>query len=77
MFRDFYHAGYQAEKKMEMKITCRSKFKHAQMSYNERDKGFPLLQNIILQAQFKESNFDPDWGEDFNTYGNELRGNGI
>jgi hypothetical protein len=47
------------------------------MSYDERDKGFPLLQNIILQAEFKESNFDPDSGEDFNTNGNQLRGNGI
>ena len=77
IYRDFDHAGFNAEKKMEIKITCSSKFKHAQMSYDERDKGFPLLQNIILQAQFKESNFDPDSGEDFNTNGNQLRGNGI
>ena len=77
IFRDFDHAGYQPEKKMEIRITCSAKFKHAQMSYDERDKGFPLLQNIILQAKFKESNFDPDSGEDFNTNGNQLRGNGI
>ena len=77
IYRDFDHAGFNAEKKMEIKITCSSKFKHAQMSYDERDKGFPLLQNIILQAQFKESNFDPDSGEDFTKNGNQLRGNGI
>ena len=77
VYRDFDHAGYNAEKKMEIKITCSAKFKHAQMSYDERDKGFPLLQNIILQAEFKENNFDPDSGEDFNTNGNQLRGNGI
>ena len=77
VYRDFDHAGYAAEKKIEVKITCSAKFKHAQMSYDERDKGFPLLQNIILQAEFKENNFDPDSGEDFNTNANLLRGNGI
>ena len=77
VYRDFDHAGYAAEKKIEVKITCSAKFKHAQMSYDERDKGFPLLQNIILQAEFKENNFDPDSGEDFNTNSNQLRGNGI
>ena len=77
VYRDFEHAGYSAEKKMEVKITCSAKFKHAQMSYDERDKGFPLLQNIILQAEFKENNFDPDSGEDFNTNANQTRGNGI
>ena len=77
VYRDFDHAGFDAEKKIEIKITCSAKFKHAQMSYDERDKGFPLLQNIILQAHFKENNFDPDSGEDFNTNCNQLRGNGI
>ena len=76
-YRDFDNAGYQAEKKMEVKITCNAKFKHAQMNYDEKDKGFPLLQNIILQAKFKESNFDPNSGKDFNTNGNQLGGNGI
>ena len=28
------------------------------MSYDEIDKRFPLLQNIILQAVFKEYNYD-------------------
>ena len=77
VYRDFDHAGYQAEKVMNVKIICSAEFKHAQMSYDERDKGFPLLQNIILQAQFEENNFDPESGEDFNTNGNQLRGNGI
>ena len=30
------------------------------MSYDYRDKGFPLLKNIILQAEFTENNKDPD-----------------
>ena len=77
VYRDFDHAGYQAEKKMEVRIVCSSKFKHAQMNYDDRNSGFPLLQNIILQADFKEKNFDPDSGEDYNSNGNQLRGNGI
>ena len=77
VYRDFDNAGYQAEKKMEVRIICSSKFKHAQMNYDERASGFPLLQNIILQADFKENNFDPDSGEDYNSNGNQLRGNGI
>ena len=77
VYRDFENAGYQAEKKMEVKIICSAKFKHAQMAYDERDKGFPLLQNIILQAEFKENNYNPDSGKDFNSNGNQLKGNGI
>ena len=77
VYRDFDNAGYQAEKKMEVRIVCSSKFKHAQMNYDDRNSGFPLLQNIILQADFKENNFDPDSGEDYNSNGNQLRGNGI
>ena len=77
IYRDFDNAGYQAEKVLDIKIVCSSEFKHAQMSYDERNKGFPLLQNIILQASFEEIKFDPESGEDFNTNGNQLKGNGI
>ena len=77
VYRDFDNAGYQPEKKMEVKIICSTKFKHAQMANDERNRGFPLLQNIILQADFKENNYNPDSGEDYNSNGNQLRGNGI
>ena len=78
VYRDLDNAQFTLdEKKMDVKITCSSKFKHAQMSYDERDKSFPLLQNIILQAEFKENNYDPDLGEDFDSNANQLRGNGI
>ena len=77
VYRDFDNAGFDAEKKMDIKITCSSKFKHAQMSYDERSKGFPLLQNIILQAEFQENDYDPDLGEDFDVNSNQIRGNGI
>ena len=62
---------------MDVKISCSSKFKHAQMSYDDRDHGFPLLQNIILQAEFIENNYDPDLGEDFDVNENQIKGNGI
>ena len=77
VYRDFDNAQFDAEKKMDVKITCSSKFKHAQMSYDERNKGFPLLQNIILQAEFQENNYNPDLGEDFDVNSNQIRGNGI
>ena len=77
VYRDFDNAQFDAGKTMDVKITCSAKFKHAQMSYDERSKGFPLLQNIILQAEFKENNYDPDLGEDFNVNSNQIRGNGI
>ena len=64
-YRDFDHAEYTPEKKVIVKITCSVKFKHAQTCYDERDEGFPLLQNIILQAAFKKHNYDPDSGLDF------------
>ena len=77
IYRDYENAGYKAERKMEVKIVCSTKFKHAQMANDERDRGFPLLQNIILQAVFKENNYNPESGDDFNSNGNQLKGNGI
>ena len=77
VYRDFDHAQFTADKTMDVKIVCSAKFKHAQMSYDYRNKGFPLLQNIILQAEFQENNYDPDLGEDFDVNSNQLRGNGI
>ena len=44
------------------------------MSYDERDKGFPLLQNIILQAVLEENNYDSDLGKDFFQIGNTVKG---
>ena len=77
VYRDLDHAQFTTDKTMDIKVTCSAKFKHAQMSYDDRDKGFPLLQNIILQSAFKENNYDPDSGEDFDSNANQTRGNGI
>ena len=77
VYRDYDHAQFNAEKTMDVKIICSAKFKHAQMNYDIRDKGFPLLQNIILQAEFLENNYNPDLGEDFDVNSNQIRGNGI
>jgi hypothetical protein len=77
IYRDIDHAEYTPDDKLDIKISCTSGFKHAQMSYDERDTGFPLLQNIILQAEFEENNYDPDKCEDFYLNSNQLRGNGI
>ena len=77
VYRDLDHAEFTPDDKLEVKITCTAEFKHAQMSYDERSQGFPLLQNIILQAEFAENNYDPDKGEDFDINSNQIRGNGI
>ena len=77
VYRDVDHAEFTPDDKLDIKIICSSNFKHAQMSYDEREKGFPLLQNIILQAEFIENNYDPDKSEDFDINSNQIRGNGI
>ena len=77
VYRDSDHAEFKPDNKLEVKIICSSEFKHAQMSYDKRDEGFPLLQNIILQAEFIENNYDPDKCEDFKINSTQLRGNGI
>ena len=77
VYRDFDHAEYQAEKKIYVKILCSCKFKHAQMSYDERDKGFPLLQNIIIQAAYEEYNYDVDSEKDLYMISSQINGNGI
>ena len=77
IYRDLDHAEFTPEDNLDIKITCTAKFQHAQMSYDDRDKGFPLFQNIILQAEFIENNYDPDKGEDFEIKSNQIRGNGI
>ena len=65
------------KKKLTIKITCSAKFKYAQMTYDEKDKGFPLLHNIILQAAFEEWNYDPDSGKNLNQAAWGIKGNGI
>ena len=55
IYRDLDHAEFTPDDKLDIKIICTSGFKHAQMSYDNRDNGFPLLQNIILQAEFIEN----------------------
>ena len=77
IYRDLDHAEYTPDDILNIKILCSSAFKHAQMSYDERDLGFPLLQNIILQAEFYENNYDPDKAEGFDINSNQIRGNGI
>ena len=77
VYRDIKHAEFTPDDKLDIKIICSSAFKHAQMCYDERDKGFPLLQNIILQAEFHENNYDPSKCEAFHLDSNQIRGNGI
>ena len=77
VYRDLDNAQFVPDKTMDVKITCSAKFKHAQMSFDDRDKNFPLLQNIFLKVEFIENNYNPDLGEYFNVNSNQLRGNGI
>ena len=76
-YRDFDHAKYKAKRKVKVKILCSSKFKHAQMSYDERSKGFPLLQNIILQTVIKNCNYSPNSGKELFQLDNQIKGNGL
>ena len=69
---DIFH-----EQSMNIKIICSAKFKHAQMSYDERNKGFPLLQNIILQTEINKRKLNSKLGEDCNFTSQQIGGNGI
>ena len=77
IYRDLDHAEFIPEKKLVIRIICTTEFNIYQMNYDERDKGFPLLQNIILQAEFIENNYDPDKSKDFTVASNQIKGNGI
>ena len=77
IYRDLDHAEFTPDDLLEIKIVCTSDFDSYQMTFDERDSGFPLLQNIILQAEFIENNYDPDKAEDFDLNSNQIRGNGI
>ena len=77
IYRDLDHIDFTPDDNLDIIITCTAKYDCKQMSYDLRDKGFPLLQNIILQAEFKENNYDPEKAEDFNVNSNQIRGNGI
>ena len=73
----YFHDNKDNDKFMDIIISCSTKFNHAQMSYDECDKGFPLLQNIILTGELAKRNIDPSLKEDCNFTSNQLCGNGI
>ena len=77
VYRDYSHAEYSAEKKIIVKIICSAKYRHAQMSYDEKDRGFPLLHNIILQVAFEDLKYDPDSGKELYLYSWGIKNNGI
>ena len=77
IYRDIDHAEYTPDDTLDINLICTVDYDCQQMSYDYRDKGFPLLQNIILQAEFAENNYDPEKAEDFDLNSNQIRGNGI
>ena len=77
IYRDVTHSEFEPDPNLEIRIVSTSDYECHQMSYDDREKGFPLLQNIILQAEFAENNYDPDKAEDFDLNSNQIRGNGI
>ena len=77
IYRDLDHSEFTPDDALDIKLICTQEYECQQMSYDERDKGFPLLQNIILQAEFRENNYDPEKAEDFDLNSNQIRGNGI
>ena len=77
IYRDLDHAEFTPDDALSINMVCSSEIEINQMTYDFRDNGFPLLQNIILQAEFIENNYDPDKAEDFDLNSNQIRGNGI
>ena len=52
-------------------------FKHMKMQSDLRSAGFPLLKNIILQAEIIANNYDISSGAQFSVFSNEIDCNGI
>ena len=77
VYRYLEKFDFTQEKSMDIKITCTANLKHAQMAYDERNKGFPLLQNIILQAELNKRQLNLNLGEDCNFSTEQIGGNGI
>ena len=78
VYQDHDYLDFEYEKKYSVKISSSLEdFNCVQMQNDEREKGFPLLQNLILQAEFVDDNFDPDSGDDFNVSDNQFHNNGI
>ena len=77
VYRYSENENYTNEQSMDIKLICSANFKHAQMPYDERKKGFPLLQNIILQAEIFKRKLNSNLGEDFNFTTEQIGGNGI
>ena len=65
VYRDTEHAEFIPDSNMDIQIVCSSKFRCNQMQFDLREKGFPLLQNIIIQTAIKEKKYDINSGEDF------------
>ena len=77
IYRDTDHAEFKVEPKMEIKIACSANFKHAQMNYDLREDGFPLLQNIIFQSILEEKKYDFNSGGEYYSFGGSFKNNGL
>ena len=65
IYRDTDHAEFTPDSNMNIQIVCSSKCRYNQMQFDLREKGFPLLQNIIIQTAIAEKKYDINSGKDF------------
>jgi len=77
IYRDIDHAGFIPEGDLEINLMSTVDIDCYQMPYDRRNDGFPLLQNIILQADFKENNHDPSIESDYDMNSNQIKIYGI
>ena len=77
IYRDSDHAEFMTEPNLEVKFVCSANFQHAQMSYDLREDGFPLLQNIILQSFLEEIKYDSNSGKEIFESDNSFKNNGL
>ena len=77
IYRDSDNAEFPVEGNLDVKIVCSANFKHAQMNYDLREYGFPLLQNIILQSVLKEQKYDFNSASPLLTKASSLKNNGL
>ena len=77
IYRDSDNAEFPVEDKLDIKIVCSANFKHAQMNYDLREYGFPLLQNIILQSVLEEQKYDFNSSSPLFTKASSMKNNGL
>ena len=77
IYRDSDHAEFTVEPSMDIRIVCSANYKPAQMNFDLREDGFPLLQNIIFQSVLEENKYDFNSSGEYWKFDKSFKNNGL